>query len=117
MPTTQNGYRNRTNRMTRMSRPKPNSRPARARAPMAQLPKLQVAKTDGQYGLDDLTYDSVTILHNKSKGLEAYRRYITDARTNLDIRAMLERFRNDDLEKVDELRACLAGVLGEDSHT
>ena len=74
------------------------------------------SKKDGRFGIDDLTYDLVTILHQKSKGLEAYQRYIDDARTKGDVRQMLQRFRDDDLEKVQELRECLAEVLEEDTH-
>ena len=48
------------------------------------------SKKDGRFGIDDLTYDLVTILHQKSKGLEAYQRYIDDARTRRDIREMLQ---------------------------
>ena len=74
------------------------------------------ARSNGKYGIDDLTYDLITILHNKSKGLEAYQRYIDDARQSREIRAMLERFRQDDLQKVQELRECLGDVLGGDTH-
>ena len=125
MPTTQTNSRTRMNRTNRngKSRMKLDSRSDRARTrPLARMArmertgKIDITKTNGQYGIDDLTYDLVTILHNKSKGLEAYRRYIADARVNGEIRAMLERFRNDDREKVQELRACLVDVLGHDSH-
>ena len=29
----------------------------------------------GPYGLDNLTYDLITVLHEKSKGLEAFDQY------------------------------------------
>ena len=76
----------------------------------------RTSKSNGRFGIDDLTYDLVTILHEKSKGLEAYQRDIDDARTKGDVRQMLERFRDDDLRKVHELRDCLSDVLGDDSH-
>jgi len=77
---------------------------------------MQRNGANGRYGIDDLTYDLVTILHNKSKALEAYQRYIADARTHGDIREMLERFRREDLDQVSQLRVCLSDVLGDDSH-
>jgi len=91
------------------SRNKNQQQRSRGRMPMSK-------KSDGQFGIDDLTYDLVTMLHQKSKGLEAYQKYIQDARMNQDVREMLERFCADDRRKVEELRECLADVLGNDTH-
>ena len=36
----------------------------------------------GRFPLDNLTYDIITILHEKSKGLEAFDKYARDAQGN-----------------------------------
>src|SRR3954462_4960378 len=62
-------------------------------------------------GLDDLTYNVITILHEKSKGLEAYEQYIEDASDNDEVREIFEELRDQDLEAVSRLEQCLQTLI------
>jgi hypothetical protein len=62
--------------------------------------------------LDDLTYDIVSILHEKSQALEAYDDYIEDAQENPDTVKLLEDIRRHDEEDVQKLRFELGRLLG-----
>ena len=69
-------------------------------------------KTDGgQFGVDNLTYDLVSILHEKSKGLQAYGKYLQDARQNDEVMDLIQRIQKQDKQIVQELRDCLADVI------
>ena len=56
-------------------------------------------------GLDDLTYNVITVLHEKSKGLEAYEQYIEDASDNEEVRQIFEELRDQDQEAVSRLKS------------
>jgi hypothetical protein len=62
-------------------------------------------------GLDDLTYNVITVLHEKSKGLEAYEQYIDDASDNEEVRQIFEELRDQDLEAVSRLEQCLQTLV------
>lgn len=66
---------------------------------------------DGQFGVDNLTYDLVSILHEKSKGLEAYGKYLQDARENEEVIDLIHRIQEQDKQQVRELRNVLADVI------
>lgn len=61
----------------------------------------------GNFALDNLTYDVITVLHEKSKGLEAFDKYIQDAQGNNEIREIFERMRQQDQELIRELEGHL----------
>jgi hypothetical protein len=63
-------------------------------------------------GLDDLTYNVVTVLHEKSKGLEAYETYIEDASDNEEVRQIFEELRDQDQEAIGRLKECLQQLIG-----
>lgn len=65
----------------------------------------------GNYPLDNLTFDLVTLTYEKSKGLEAYDKYLQDAQSNQEVRQLLERMRQQDEQCVHELRQCLSQML------
>src|SRR5437868_4506719 len=65
--------------------------------------------------LDDLTYDVITLLHEKSKGLEAFEQYIEDASDNEEVREIFEELRDQDVEAISRLEECLRNVIGESS--
>lgn len=65
-----------------------------------------------QKPLDDLTYDIVSILHEKSQALEAYDDYLEDARAEPDVKRVLEDIRRHDEEDVQKLRSELGRLLG-----
>jgi len=67
----------------------------------------------GNFPLDNLTYDMITIIYEKSKGLEAYDRYLKDAQGNPEIRELFEQFREQDEECVQQLQQQLASMLSE----
>ena len=62
-------------------------------------------------GLDDLTYNVITVLHEKSKGLEAYEQYLDDASDNEEVRQIFEELRDQDLEAVSRLEQCLQTLI------
>jgi len=66
--------------------------------------------TSGE-GLDDLTYNVITVLHEKSKGLEAYEQYLDDASDNEEVRQIFEELRDQDLEAVSRLEQCLQTLI------
>jgi hypothetical protein len=68
--------------------------------------------TSSGEGLDDLTYNVITVLHEKSKGLEAYEQYIEDASDNEEVRTIFEELRDQDLEAVGRLEECLQMLMG-----
>jgi hypothetical protein len=55
----------------------------------------------------------VTILQHKAKALDAYGRYLEDAEGDGEIRDLLERIRDSDIELVSELKDVLAHRLEE----
>jgi hypothetical protein len=70
------------------------------------------SSSTGGEGLDDLTYNVITVLHEKSKGLEAYETYIEDASDNEEVRQIFEELRDQDLEAVGRLEECLQQLMG-----
>jgi hypothetical protein len=69
----------------------------------------------GSVGIDNLTYDLVALLHEKSKGLEVYEQYIMDALQHEGVQELLERIREEDRRWIRELRLCLSRLLIGDS--
>ncbi len=63
--------------------------------------------------LDDLTYDLVAVLHEKSKGLEAYDKYLRDAGRDEEVRKVLSEIRQQDIQAVQRLRKCVAKFIGQ----
>jgi hypothetical protein len=65
-------------------------------------------------GLDNLAYDWVTLLHEKTKGLRAYDSYIQDARQMKaqDCVELLERIRDADRRQVEEIKQHVMQTLG-----
>ena len=64
----------------------------------------------GHFPMDDLAYDIVTVLHEKSKGLEAFDRYLQDARGD-DVEDLLEEIREQDERAIEELQDHLHRLL------
>jgi transcription elongation factor len=65
----------------------------------------------GSFVLDNNTYNVITILHQKSKGLEAYDKYLRDAQNDGDLASILERIRQQDQQFVQQLQRHLARLL------
>jgi hypothetical protein len=64
----------------------------------------------GNFPMDNLTYNVVTILHEKSKGLEAFDRYMQDARGD-ELEDLLEEIRDQDERAIEELQDHLHRLL------
>ncbi len=65
----------------------------------------------GRYPIDNLTYDVLTVLHAKAKALEAYDKYLHDARGDDELRRLLEQIREQDVRMIHELRQHLSRLL------
>jgi len=66
--------------------------------------------------IDDLTYDVITVLQRKAKGLQAYDKYVSDAEADEDdeLRDLFEAIRRQDEEHVQQLKEVLAQRLADD---
>lgn len=71
--------------------------------------------SSGNFPLDNLTYNIVTMLYEKSKGLEAYDKYLRDAQGDSEIKNLLEQIRRDDEQHIQQLKQHLARLLGKQS--
>ena len=65
----------------------------------------------GGFPLDNLTYDIITILHEKSKGLEAFDKYARDAQGNQQVAQLLQQIRQQDEQWVQQLQHQLGQLL------
>ena len=66
------------------------------------------------FPVEDLTYDVLTILHEKSKGLEAYDKYLEDARSDAEVAGLLREIRDEDELHIERLQQHLARLLARD---
>jgi hypothetical protein len=73
----------------------------------------------GNFPLDDLTYDMVTLLYEKSKGLQAYDKYLQDAQGSPPCTQLLQQLRQQDEDAVrqlqDHVKQLLNGTMGSGS--
>ncbi len=70
------------------------------------------AKTVRSNPLDDVTYDLIALLHEKSKSLETYGQYIDDARGDEPLLKLFEKMRADEEDHIFQLRAQLSLRMG-----
>lgn len=82
---------------------------------MAQRSEVQSNKSSESFPLDDLSYDLVTLLHEKSKGLEAYDKYLRDAADDSEAQQLLEQLRQQDTDAVEQLKECVVRALGQNA--
>jgi hypothetical protein len=73
--------------------------------------------SSGNFPLDNLTYDLITILHEKAKGLEAYDKYQRDAQGNQEIGELIRQIRRQDEQHIQQLRRHLAQRLSSQDGT
>ena len=76
------------------------------------MAETQTQQSGGQKPLDDLTYDLITVIHEKSKGLEAYDKYMQDAQSDEQASSLFEEIRQNDAQAVERLKSELARVMG-----
>lgn len=58
----------------------------------------------GSFPLDNLTYDIITVLYEKSKGLEAYDKYLRDAQGHEQAQQLFAELRQMDEQCVQKLQ-------------
>jgi len=69
------------------------------------------SSSGGNFPLDNLTYDLITLLYEKSKGLEAYDKYMRDAQSNQQISQLLQQLRQQDEQAIQQLQQHLSQQL------
>jgi|GEM_PF-1502637 len=73
---------------------------------------MSQGSSSGNFPLDNLTYDLITILYEKSKGLEAYDKYQRDAQGNQQISQLFQQLRQQDEQAIQQLQQHLTSLLG-----
>ncbi len=68
--------------------------------------------SSGNFPLDNLTYDLITILYEKSKALEAYDKYMRDAQNNEQVSQLLHQIRQQDEQHIHQLHQHLSTMMG-----
>lgn len=63
------------------------------------------------FPLDNLTFDILTVLQEKSKGLEAFDKYLRDAQGDQKCTELLNRLRQQDVQACTELKQHLQELL------
>ena len=66
----------------------------------------------GKFPLDDLTYDLIAVIYEKSKGLEAYDKYQRDAQSDQQLSQLFDQIRRQDEQQIQQLRQHLQRVFG-----
>jgi hypothetical protein len=72
----------------------------------------QNQSTQSSGKIDNVLYDVVTVLHEKSKGLEAYDKYDRDLQGRNEIKQIFDEIRRNDEQAVQRLRECLTQLVG-----
>jgi hypothetical protein len=72
-----------------------------------------MAQNQGKFALDNLTYDIITVLHEKSKGLEAFDRYMKDVQGEQELQQVFEQMRQSDQNFLQQLQQHLQRRLGQ----
>jgi hypothetical protein len=57
----------------------------------------------GQFPIDNVTHDLITLIHQKSKGLEAFDKYLQDGQGNNEFSQLLQQIRQQDSQAVQQL--------------
>jgi len=69
-------------------------------------------QTGSSFQIDNMTYDLVTMIYEKSKGLEAYNKYMQDAQGNQQLSQLLQQLQQQDQQAVQQLTQALKQQLG-----
>ena len=62
---------------------------------------------EGRFPVDNLTYDLISVIHEKSQGLEAFDKYLKDAADDDETRELFEDIRQQDEEAIQQLTQAL----------
>ena len=71
----------------------------------------------GNFPLDNLCFDLITVIPEKSKALEALDKYLRDAQSDDRLRQLLEQIRQPDTEQMQQLTQHLGRLLSQQSNT
>jgi hypothetical protein len=66
----------------------------------------------GNFPLENLTYDVITILYEKSKALEAYDKYLKDAQGDQQLVQVFQQIRQQDEQQIRLLQQHLGRLIG-----
>ena len=77
---------------------------------MAENKNQQSGSSSGK--IDNVLYDVITVLHEKSKGLEAYDKYDRDLQGRDEIKQIFSEIRRNDEQAVQRLQDCLKQLVG-----
>ncbi len=72
---------------------------------------MKEKQAEGKYPLTDMQFDVVLLLTEKSKALEAYEKYQTDAKPCAELSALIEKMKQSDKEFVVQLKEYLGKCL------
>jgi hypothetical protein len=78
------------------------------RAEMAQN-----SSQSNRYGIDNLTYDIIAVLHEKAEGMEAFEQYLQDAQGDNEARQCFEELQRQNRENIQRLQKLLQSRLGQ----
>jgi hypothetical protein len=70
-----------------------------------------IRSSSQNFPLDNLTYDLMMIITEKSKGLEAMDKYLQDAQSNPRVKESLEKIRKQDAQCIQELTRHLSFLI------
>jgi hypothetical protein len=65
------------------------------------------------YAVPNIVYDLITLIHEKSKGLEAFDQYMKDAQGNQEVANILQQCQQQDKQSVSQLTQCLGRLLSQ----
>ena len=68
-------------------------------------------QSQGNLPLNNIEYDVVSILYQKSKALEAYDKFFKDAQSDPELVNLLKTIHREDSKHVEELKSCLQRLL------
>jgi hypothetical protein len=72
---------------------------------------MKEKQAEGKFPLTDMQFDVVLLLTEKSKALEAYEKYQTDAKPCAELSALIEKMKQSDKEFVSQLKEYLGKCL------
>ena len=77
---------------------------------------MNYQSTNGEnYPLNNLTFDLIAIIYEKSKALEAYEKYLLDARGDQSVSDLLDRMRKQDEDFIIEIQQHLGRLITQPS--
>jgi hypothetical protein len=73
----------------------------------------QKSSQSNRYGIDNLTYDLIAVLHEKAEGMEAFEQYLQDAQGDNEVRQCFEELQNQNRENIQKLQRLLQSRLSQ----